>query len=190
MSMCLSVLMSVCLFDCLSLSLHCTVSTTPECALLESPSTSRQHTHCSCGYLNPPMIAGATASEEEEAAAPAPNVMDNSGALASGGPDLASRGVVKMPDSESLRRSMVLEHERQLASATLSPNGLGSQAAPVSATSSGDSIVFLVCVLSCCTVSPHSVLSGNCSIYNAAAFTSAVSCLVLQASCLSFCVSP
>lgn len=76
--------------------------------------------------------------DEEEAASPVPNVMDNSGALSSGGPDPTSRGVVKMPDSESLRRSMAAEHERQaaLAQGTLLP-GPGVEAAPVSATSSG-----------------------------------------------------
>ena len=88
----------------------------------------------SCHLL---LNAGVT-PDEEEAATPVPNVMDNSGALSSGGPDPASRGVVTMPDSESLRRSMVAENERQAAAAQ---PGLSGQAVPVPATSSGNSPV-------------------------------------------------
>ena len=75
--------------------------------------------------------------DDEEAGSPVPNVMDNSGALSSGGPDPGSRGVVKMPDSESLRRSMAAEHERQTALVNGKLPGSGVEAAPVSATSSG-----------------------------------------------------
>ena len=75
--------------------------------------------------------------DDEEAASPVPNVMDNSGALSSGGPDPTSRGVVRMPDSEALRRSMAAEHERQAALAKGSLPGPGVEKAPVSATSSG-----------------------------------------------------
>ena len=78
--------------------------------------------------------------DDEEAASPVPNVMDNSGALSSGGPDPTSRGVVKMPDSESLRRSMAAEHERQAALAKGNLPGSGVEKAPVSATSSGASV--------------------------------------------------
>ncbi|KAL3147840.1 hypothetical protein ABBQ32_002563 [Trebouxia sp. C0010 RCD-2024] len=75
-------------------------------------------------------------TDDEEAASPVPNVMDNSGALSSGGPDPGSRGVVKMPDSESLRRSMAAEQQRQAALAKGSLPGAGAETAPVSATSS------------------------------------------------------
>ena len=97
--------------------------------------------------------------DEEEAAAPVPNVMDNSGALSSGGPDPASRGVVKMPDSESLRRSMVAENERQAAAAQA---GMSGQAVPVPATSSGDCSA---CVQTVCSrlIQWQASLADDCS---------------------------
>lgn len=82
-------------------------------------------------------LSAGVGQDDEEAASPVPNVMDNSGALSSGGPDPNSRGVVKMPDSEALRRSMAAEHERQAALAKGSLPGPGVEKAPVSATSSG-----------------------------------------------------
>lgn len=84
------------------------------------------------------VLSAGGVTDDEEAASPVPNVMDNSGALFSGVPDPGSRGVVKMPDSESLRRSMAAEQQRQAALAQGSPGpGPGVEAAPVSATSSG-----------------------------------------------------
>lgn len=91
------------------------------------------HTDAELDFEEQSADAAGVTPDEEEAATPVPNVMDNSGALSSGGPDPASRGVVTMPDSESLRRSMVAENERQAAAAQ---HGLSGQAVPVPATSS------------------------------------------------------
>ena len=97
---------------------------------------------CVCVCVYTPVLSAGGVTDDDEAASPVPNVMDNSGALSSGGPDPGSRGVVKMPDSESLRRSMAAEQQRQAAMAKGSLPGPGVETAPVSATSSGGFAVF------------------------------------------------
>lgn len=69
-------------------------------------------------------------------------VMDDSGAPSGGGPDHGgARGVVEMPDSESLRRSVAAanaaEHERRHAASNGAPPAFEGDKGPVSATSSG-----------------------------------------------------
>ena len=82
-----------------------------------------------------------------------------------GGPDPTSRGVVKMPDSESLRRSMAAEHERQAALAKGNFPGSGVEKAPVSAASSGASVAgchLRVCLSFVCLAVCPSVCLFDC----------------------------
>ncbi len=70
------------------------------------------------------------------------HVMDDSGAQPAGTLDPAgAKGVVEMPDSEALRRSVAAanaaEHERQLASSNASQPAFEGERGPVPATSSG-----------------------------------------------------
>ena len=69
-------------------------------------------------------------------------VMDDSGAAGNGVPDPGgSRGVVEMPDSESLRRSVAAasaaEQARQAGNASQTQPGFEGSRRPVSANSSG-----------------------------------------------------
>lgn len=73
---------------------------------------------------------------------PLAHVMDDSGAPSAGGPDPeVAGGVVEMPDSEALRRSVAAasaaEHERQAALSSGSQPAFDGQRGPVSAASSG-----------------------------------------------------
>ena len=81
-------------------------------------------------------------TEEEEGMSPLSHVMDDSGAPSAGGPDPeVAGGVVEMPDSEALRRSVAAasaaEHERQAALSNGSQPAFDGQRGPVSAASSG-----------------------------------------------------
>jgi len=87
-------------------------------------------------------LAGPGSNEEEEGLSPMAHVMDDSGAPPAGTLDPGgAKGVVEMPDSEALRRSVAAanaaEHERQLASSNASQPACEGERGPVPATSSG-----------------------------------------------------
>ncbi len=87
-------------------------------------------------------LAGPGSNEEEEGLCPMAHVMDDSGAPPAGTLDPGgAKGVVEMPDSEALRRSVAAanaaEHERQLASSNASQPAFEGERGPVPATSSG-----------------------------------------------------
>ena len=93
-------------------------------------------------FVNNVLCCTGPASEEEEGMSPMAHVMDDSGALSAGPRDPGvPLGVVEMPDSESLRRSVAAanaaEHERQAASSNGSQPAFQGDRGPVSATSSG-----------------------------------------------------
>ncbi|KAL0019961.1 hypothetical protein WJX79_009290 [Trebouxia sp. C0005] len=84
---------------------------------------------------------GPGSSEEDEGLSPTAHVMDDSGAPPAGTLDPGgAKGLVEMPDSEALRRSVAaanaVEHERQLASSNASQPALEGERGPVPATSS------------------------------------------------------
>lgn len=99
-------------------------------------------------------LAGPGSNEEEEGLSPLAHVMDDSGAPPAGTLDPGGgKGVVEMPDSEALRRSVAAanaaEHERQLASSNVSQPVFEGERGPVPATSSGVSHDTLSDLIAC-----------------------------------------
>ena len=104
--------------------------------------------------------AGPGSSEEDEGLSPTAHVMDDSGAPPAGTLDPGgAKGLVEMPDSEALRRSVAaanaVEHERQLASSNASQPALEGERGPVPATSSGVHVCLIARSVADCLMELH-----------------------------------
>ena len=115
-------------------------------------------------------LPGPGSNEEEEGLSPMAHVMDDSGAPPAGTLDPGgAKGVVEMPDSEALRRSVAAanaaEHERQLASSNASQPAFEGERGPVPATSSGVHVCLITHSVTDCLMAVNLSQGSSCMSY-------------------------